>query len=110
MGLSATGGKIAGMSAALIHMSHASFVPSAQFSPLTEWENWREWKLNTGLKLVHYMSIFTASYEDQDWVTVERSEWKKAKLHGSSVRGLIISNIPYCDDAAIEESLLRCVV
>lgn len=60
MGFSATGGKIASMSAALIHMSHVSFVPPAQFSPLTESENGREWKLNTGPKLAHYMSIFTA--------------------------------------------------
>lgn len=60
MGLSVTGGKITSMSAALIHMSHVSFVLRVQFSPLTEWENGREWKLNTRLKLVHYMSIFTA--------------------------------------------------
>lgn len=60
MGLSVAGGKIASMSAALIHMSHVSFVLQAQFSPLTEWENGGKWKLNTGLKLVHYMSIFTA--------------------------------------------------
>lgn len=60
MGFSATGGKIASMSAALIHMSHVSFVPPAQFSPWTESENGREWKLNTGPKLAHYMSIFTA--------------------------------------------------
>lgn len=60
MGFSATGGKIASMSPALIHMSHVSFVPPAQFSPLTESENGREWKLNTGPKLAHYMSIFTA--------------------------------------------------
>lgn len=46
MRLSVTGGKITSMSAALIHMSHVSFVLLVQFSPLTEWENGREWKLN----------------------------------------------------------------
>lgn len=60
MGFSVTGGKIASVSADLIHMSHVSFVLPAQFSPLTESENGREWKLNTGPKLAHYMSIFTA--------------------------------------------------
>lgn len=59
MGFSVTGGKIASMSAALIHMSRVSFVLPAQFSPLTESENGGEWKLNTGPKLAHYMSIFT---------------------------------------------------
>lgn len=56
------------------------------------------------------MSIFTALYDEQVLVTVRRSEWNRSKLHGSSVRGLIISNIPYCDDAAIEESQLGCAV
>lgn len=56
------------------------------------------------------MSIFTALYDEQVWLTVRRSKWNRSKLHGSSVRGLIISNIPYCDDAAIEESQLRCAV
>lgn len=36
MGLSVTGGEITSMSAALIHMSHVSFVPAVQFSLLTE--------------------------------------------------------------------------
>lgn len=43
-------------------------------------------------------------------MTVRRSEWNRSKLHRGSVGGLIISNIPYCDDAAIEESRLKCAV
>lgn len=39
-------------------------------------------------------------------MTVRRGDWNRSKLHGSSVRGLIISNIPYCDDAAIEGSVM----
>lgn len=110
MGFSMTGGKIASVSAALIHMSHVSFVLPAQFSPLTESENGREWKLNAGPKLAHYMSIFTAFIWRAGLDDSKRGRWNRSKLHGSSVRGLIISNIPYCDDAAIEGSQQRCVM
>lgn len=43
-------------------------------------------------------------------MTGRRTEWNGPKLHGGSARGLIISNIPYCDDSAIEGSQLRCAV
>lgn len=51
MGFSVTGGKIASVSAALIHMSHVSFVLPAQFSLLIESEKWKSVKIEHRTKI-----------------------------------------------------------